>query len=163
LGTSKDDCGKYNVVYLPKISNGKMSSFTYDERVLIKNIVAKLSIKKVSSAEIIEEVYQKTNKTITSKEIYNVRQRIKKDSYQWFKTRAEGQYEYVREFKERIEEILWLLIKHHNIIEKNQHCPQIQQTSLAELQKLNISLSNYFNIAPGIVNGITIPAITALS
>lgn len=49
-----------------------MSSFTYDG-VLIKNIVAKLSIKKISSAEIIEEVYQKTNETITSKEIYNVR------------------------------------------------------------------------------------------
>ena len=140
-----------------------MSSFTNDERVLIKNIVAKLSIKKVSSAEIIEEVYQKTNKTITSKEIYNVRQSIKKDSYQWFKTRAEGQYEYISEFKERIEEILWLLIKHHTIIEKNQHSPQIQQTSLAELQKLNITLSNYFSIAPGIVNGITIPAITGLS
>jgi hypothetical protein len=57
------------VGYLPKISKGKMSSFTNDERVLIKNIVAKLSIKKVSSAQIIEEVYQKTNKTITSKEI----------------------------------------------------------------------------------------------
>ena len=140
-----------------------MSSFTKDERVLIKNIIAKLSIKKVSSAEIIEEVYQKINKTITSKEIYNVRQSIKKDSYQWFKTRAEGQYDYVREFKERVEEILWLLIKHHSIIEKNDHSPQIQQTSLAELQKLNTILSNYFNVAPGIVNGITIPAITALS
>jgi len=110
-----------------------MSSFTNDERVLIKNIVAKLLIKKVSSAEIIEEVYQKTNKKITSKEIYNVRESIKKDSYHWFKTRAEGQYEYIREFKERIEEILWQLIKHHNIIEKNQHSPQMQQASLAEL------------------------------
>ena len=139
-----------------------MSSFTNDEKVLIKNIVAKLSIKKVSSAKIIEEVYQKTNKKITTKEIYNVRQSIKKDSYQWFKTRAEGQYEYILEFKDRIEEILWQLIKHHNIIEKKQHSPQIQQTSLSELQKLNITLSNYFNIAPGIVNGITIPAINAL-
>jgi hypothetical protein len=151
------------VGYLPKISNRKMSSFTNDERVLIKNIVAKLSIKKVSSAQIIEEIYQKTNKTITSKEIYNVRQIIKNDSYQWFKTRAEGQYEYIREFKDRIEEILWQLIEHHNIIEKNQHSPQIQQTSLAELQKLNNTLSNYFNIVPGIVNGITIPAVTVLS
>jgi hypothetical protein len=140
-----------------------MSSFTNDEKVLIKNIVAKLSIKKASSAKIIEEVYQKTNKKITTKEIYNVRQCIKEDSYQWFKTQAEGQYEYIREFKDRIEEILWQLIKHHNIIEKNQHSPQIQQTSLSELQKLNITLSNYFNIAPGIVNGITIPAINALS
>jgi hypothetical protein len=140
-----------------------MSSFTNDEKVLIKNIVAKLSIKKASSAKIIEEVYQKTNKKITTKEIYNVRQCIKEDSYQWFKTQAEGQYEYIREFKDRIEEILWQLIKHHNIIEKNQHSPQIRQTSLSELQKLNITLSNYFNIAPGIVNGITIPAINALS
>ena len=105
----------------------------------------------------IELVARDNSKTITSREIYNVRQRIKKDSYQQFKTRAEGQYEYIREFKERIEEILWLLIKNHKIIEKNQHSPQIQQSSLAEFQNLNIKLSNYFNIAPGIVNGITIP------
>ena len=135
-----------------------MPKFTSGERTLIKNIVANLSIKKISNHEIIKEIYQKTNKTVTRKEIYNVRQRIKKDSYQWFKTLHEGQYKYIHEFKERIEEILWLQIKHHNIIDKNQNRPQIQQTSLAELHRLNITLSNYFDVAPGIVNGITIPA-----
>jgi hypothetical protein len=135
-----------------------MPKFTSGERTLIKNIVANLSIKKISNHEIIKEIYQKTDKTVTRKQIYNVRQRIKKDSYQWFKTLQEGQYEYIHEFKERIEEILWLQMKHHNIIDKNQNSPQVQQTSLAELHRLNVTLSNYFDVAPGIVNGITIPA-----
>ena len=135
-----------------------MPKFTNGEKILIKNIVATLSIKKISNPEIVKEIYQKTNKTITRKEIYNVRQRIKRDSYQWFKTLREGQYEYVHEFKQRIEEILWLQMKHHNIIDKNQNSPHVQQTSLAELHRLNITLSNYFDVAPGIVNGITIPA-----
>jgi hypothetical protein len=134
------------------------SKYTLGERTLIKNIVASLAIKKTSNNEIIEEIYQKTNKTVTRKEIYNVRQRIKKDSYQWFKTLREGQYEYIKEFKERIEELLWLQVKHHNIIDKNQNNPQLQQISLAELERMNITLSNYFEVAPGIVNGITIPA-----
>ena len=134
-----------------------MSKFTNDERILIKSIVATLSIKKTSDTNIIKEIYEKTNKTITRKEIYNVRQRIKKESYQWFKTLREGQFEYIHEFKERVEEILWLQMKYHNIIDKNQNSPLIQQTSLAELHRLNITLSNYFDVAPGIVNGITIP------
>jgi hypothetical protein len=51
--------------------------FTNDERTLIKNIVATLTIKKVPDLQIINEVYGLTNKAITRKEIYNVRQRIK--------------------------------------------------------------------------------------
>ena len=68
----------------------------------------------------------------------------------------EGEYEYLHEFKERINEILSLQKKHHEIIQKNEHNPQIQQTSLAELHRLNITLSNYFDVAPSIVNGITL-------
>lgn len=133
------------------------SKYTLSERTLIKNIVASLAIKKTSNNEIIKEIYQKTNQTITRKEIYNVRQRIKKDSYQWFKTLREGQYEYIKEFKERIEELLWMQVKYHNIIDKNQNNPQLQQISLAELDRMKKTLSNYYEVAPGIVNGITIP------
>jgi hypothetical protein len=138
--------------------NRSVSKFTNGERTLIKSIVATLSIKKIPDSEIIKEIYQQTGKTITRKEIYTVRQRIKKESYQWFKTLREGQFEYIYEFKGKIEEILWLQMAHHSIIDKNQKNPQIQQTSLAELHKLDITLSNYFDVAPGIVNGLTIPA-----
>jgi hypothetical protein len=66
----------------------------------------------------------------------------------------EGQYEYLHEFKERINEIISLQKKHHGIIEKNEHNTLIQQTSLAKLHRLNITLSNYFVVAPSKVNGI---------
>jgi len=68
----------------------------------------------------------------------------------------EGEYEYIHEFRERIDEILSLQKKHHQIIDNNEHNPQIQQTSLAELHRLSITLSNLFDVAPTIVNGITI-------
>ena len=69
----------------------------------------------------------------------------------------EGQYEYIHEFKERIDEILWLQKKHHDIIDNNPN-PAVQQTSLAELHRLNITLSNYFDVAPDIIGHSTIPA-----
>jgi len=51
---------------------------------------------------------------------------------------------------------------HHEIIIRNDndrvYNPAIIQTSLAELHKLNITLSNYFDVAPAISNGITLPA-----
>ena len=87
--------------------------------------------------------------------LYYVRQSIKKESYNWYKTMREGQYEYIHGFKERIDEILWLQKKHHDIIDNNPN-PSVQQTSLAELHKLNITLSNYFDVAPDIINGSTL-------
>ena len=52
----------------------------------------------------------------------------------------EGQYEYIHEFKERINEILWLQKKHHEIIDSPTEPTSVKQTSLAELHRLNITL-----------------------
>ncbi len=68
----------------------------------------------------------------------------------------EGEYEYIHEFKERIDEILWLQKKHHEIIDNNPNT-SLEQSSLAELHRLNITLSNYFDVAPSII-GNTISA-----
>ena len=40
--------------------------------------------------------------------LYYVRKAIKKESYHWYKTMREGEYEYIHEFKERVNEILEL-------------------------------------------------------
>jgi hypothetical protein len=63
----------------------------------------------------------------------------------------EGEYEYIHEFKERINEILFLQKKHHQILMRNEDNPQIQQTSLAELHRLSVTLSNLYDVAPTIV------------
>jgi hypothetical protein len=135
--------------------------FTNAERQLVRSIVANLSIKRIPDSDIMKEIFNqtnKTNKTLSRSGLYYVRQQIKKESYHWYKTMREGEYEYIHEFKERIDEILSLQKKHHEIIDNNEGNPQIQQTSLAELHRLNITLSNYFDVAPSIINGITIPA-----
>ena len=70
----------------------------------------------------------------------------------------EGEYEYIHEFKERINEILFLQKKHHQIVMRNEENAQVQQTSLAELHRLSITLSNLFDVAPTIINGtIAVP------
>jgi hypothetical protein len=69
----------------------------------------------------------------------------------------EDEFEYIHEFKRRIDEILWLQKKHHIIIDSTDN-PSVQQTSLAELHRLNITLSNYFDVAPDIIGQSTIPA-----
>ena len=133
-----------------------MGKFTIEERSLVKSLVATLTLKRMSDNEIIEEIEKITNDRISRTSLYKIKLQIKRDSYQWFKMMREGQYEYIHEFKERINEILSLQKMHHEIINNNEHNPQIQQTSLAELHRLNITLSNYFDVAPSIVNGITL-------
>ena len=128
-----------------------MSKYTNAERALVKSIVGSLTIKRVPESEIIKEVYKQTNKTISRSGIYNVKQQIKRDSFKWYQTLRQGEYEYVHEFKERINEIYFLQKKHYDIIEKYANSPSIQQVSLAELHKVNITLSNYFDVAPTIV------------
>ncbi len=127
-----------------------MPKFTCAERILLKSIVATLSIKRVPESEIIKETFHQTNKYVTTRYLSYLKQQIKKDSYHWYTAMREGQFEYIHEFKERIDEILWLQKKHHKIIDSTDN-PSIQQTSLAELHRLNITLSNYFDVAPDII------------
>jgi hypothetical protein len=75
----------------------------------------------------------------------------------------QSQYSYVHEFKERINEILDLQKKHHAIIDSPTEPTTVKQTSLAELHRLNITLSNYFAVAPTIVIDFTIPTIKTTS
>ena len=129
-----------------------MPKFTNAQRALVKNLVATLSIKRIPDIEIIDAVKRKTNKTISRTGLFRIRQSIKRDSKEWYETLREGEYEYLYEFKERINEIVDLQRRHYKIIEDNPNNPAIQQTSLAELHRLNITLSNYFDVAPTIVN-----------
>ena len=133
-----------------------MSKYTAAERALVKSIVATLSIKRIPDQEIVNEVFSQTNKTLSKSGLHSVRQLIKRESFKWYKTMREGQYEYIHEFKERINEILSLQKKHHQIIDSHDRTHNIQQTSMAELHRLSITLSNLFDVAPTIVNDITL-------
>ncbi len=128
-----------------------MPKFTRRERLVILNIVASLSIKRLADYEIIEEIQNKTNHRITRQTLYNIRQRIKKDSHVWYQRLREGNYEYIHEFKERINEIHDLMKRHYEIIGNNKDNPTVQQRSLEELHKLSITLSNLYDVAPSIV------------
>ena len=63
----------------------------------------------------------------------------------------EGEYEYIHEFKERINEILFLQKKHHAIVDSPTEPTTVKQTSLAELHRLTITLSNLYDVAPTII------------
>ncbi len=128
-----------------------VSKFLNGERQLVKSIVASLTIKRISDDDIIKVIFNRTNKTITDSYLRTIRQQIKRESYQWYKAMREGEYEYLHEFKERINEIIDLQKKHHEIILRNEDNPQIQQTSLAELHRLSITLSNLYDVAPTII------------
>ncbi len=138
-----------------------MGKFTNEERSIVKSLVATLSLKRISDKEIIEIIFHQTNKMITRKALYVLRQSIKKDSYEWYNKLRQDQYAYIHEYKERIDELLSLQKKHHEIIKNNEHNPQVQQTSLAELHKLSITLSNFYDVASDIVNNhATLPTIS---
>jgi len=122
--------------------------FTASERIMIQNLVCNLSNKRITDNEIIKEVYEHTKKTISKVTLFNIRKRIKKESSKWYTQLRQGEYEYIHEFKERINEIVDLQRQHHEIISKNQHNPSVVQASLIALHKLNVTLSNYFDIVP---------------
>ena len=135
--------------------------FTIAQREQIKNIVATLSLKRLSDKEIIKEIELLTGNQVSREYIYKVRQLIKKESFKWYTTLRNSHYEYLHEFKERINEIYWLQQKHHEIINSNKNNPSIQQASLNELHKLNITLANYFDVLPDIINGSSISTKTS--
>ena len=85
-----------------------MPKFTVAERITIKSIVASLTIKRLPDAEIQDEILKQSGKTVSRTSLYRIRQSIKRQSFKWYKTMREGEYEYIHEFKERINEILFL-------------------------------------------------------
>lgn len=129
-----------------------MGKFNAEERAIIKSIVAMLTIKRIPNSEIIKEVYNQTKKTISDQSLCNIRDRIKRDSYQWYKTMREGEYEYIHEFRERINEILDLQKRHYEIADSPTVPIPIKQASLFELHKLSVTLSNLFDVAPYITS-----------
>ena len=137
-----------------------MAKFTNGERNRVKSLIASLSIKKIPEPEILKAIYEQTGKRITDRYYYTLKAQIEKESYHWYKAMRQSQYSYIHEFKERINEILWLQRKHHTIIDSEDYNITTKQKSLEELHRLNITLSNYFAVAPTIVNDFTIPAIT---
>jgi hypothetical protein len=134
-----------------------MPKFTSAERTTVKSTVAALTIKRIPESEIIKAIFDQTNKTITTRYLSTIRQQIKRESYHWYKTMRDGEYEYIHEFKERISEIMDLQKMHHAIIDSDTEPTTVKQTSMAELHRLNITLSNYFDVAPDII-GHTVPA-----
>ena len=120
-----------------------MSKFTIAERRLIQDIVSTLTIKRIPDAEIIKQVYNQTNKTVTRQTLSNLRQSLKKESARWYQELKQGEYQYLHEFKERINEIMDLQKKTHEIIDNNENNPAIQLNAISELHKLNITPSNY--------------------
>ena len=127
-----------------------MSKFTYAERQLVRSIVANLTLKRLPESTIMQVVFNRTNKTLSRTGLYRIRQAIKRESYKWYRTMREGEYEYIHEFKERINEILDLQRRHHAIIDSNEPTT-VKQTSLAELHRLSITLSNLYDVAPTII------------
>ena len=125
--------------------------FNAEERALVKSIVAMLTIKRIPNSEIIKEVYNQTKKTISDQTLCNIRDRIKRDSYQWYKIMREGEYEYIHEYRERINEILDLQKRHYEIADSPIVPIPIKQASLFELHKLTVTLSNIFDVAPFII------------
>jgi len=93
------------------------SKFPHKEKELIKSIVASLTIKRVPDLEITQVIFDQTGKTITDRYLSTIRQQIKRESFNWYKAMREGEYEYLHEFKERINEIYFLQKKHHEIID----------------------------------------------
>jgi hypothetical protein len=128
-----------------------VGKFTSTERSQVKSLVAELSIKRIPESLIINEIF-KTGKSISRVSLFKIKQSIKKESAKWYQQLRESQFEYIHAFKERIDEIMWLQQKHYEIVYRNEHNPSVQQGSLAALHKLNVTLSNYFDVAPAIAD-----------
>jgi hypothetical protein len=67
--------------------------FTTTKRLQIQSIVATISIKRIPDPEIVKEIYRQSHKTISRITVFNIRKRIKQDSYRWYQKLREGEYE----------------------------------------------------------------------
>lgn len=127
-----------------------MPKFTAAERNQIQSIVATLSIKRIPDVEIIEEINQKLKKTIGPRELYNVRQRIEKESYKWYTELRDDSYAYLSTYKNRIDSFFSYQNKLHEIINKSRNKPEIQIKAISELVRIEMSVYNTYKDLAGL-------------
>jgi hypothetical protein len=125
--------------------------FNKSQREYIKDIVNLYSLKRFSTEEIIQGIYEATKRKVTPVYISRIRKRIREEAAKWYQSIRDSEFEYIYQFKERIDEILWLQRKHYEIVVESKDF-STKQTSLAELHRLNVTLSNYYDVAPAIMN-----------
>ena len=124
-----------------------MSKFTSAERTTVRSIVATMSIKKIPESEIIREIERQTSKVVSRRFLGNIKQQIKKESAKWYSQLRQSEFEYLYEFKERVNEIADLQRRHYQILDSDVPTT-VKQASLIALHKLNVTLANYFDIVP---------------
>jgi hypothetical protein len=124
--------------------------FNKSQREYVKDIVNLYSLKRFSTEEIIQGIYEVTKRKVTPVYISQIRKRIKEEAAKWYQSIRDSEFEYIYQFKERIDEILWLQRKHYEIVVESTDF-STKQTSLAELHRLNVTLSNYYDVAPAIM------------
>jgi hypothetical protein len=127
---------------------------TAAERTQVQNLVANLYIKNIPESMILDEIRRQTGKTISRVSLFYIKQRIKKESYKWYSQLRKDNFEFIHEFRQRIREINDLQEKHYLIMNSDKEPTYIKQTSMAELHKLTITLSNLYDIAPYIVSNL---------
>jgi hypothetical protein len=103
--------------------------FTSGECTEIKSLLASLTVKRIPDSFIINEVFKKTGKTISRMGLYHIKQAIKRESTKWYQHLRENQFEYIHEFKQRVNEIMDLQKRHYEIINSNPNNPSIQLAS----------------------------------
>lgn len=125
-----------------------MDRFTAEERRIVDSIVSTLSIKRIPDSDITDEIRRQTNKDkISRQSLYKIKQRIKKESAKWYSQLRQSEYEYLYEFKERVNEIADLQRRHYQIVD-SEAPTTVKQASLIALHKLNVTLSNYYDVVP---------------
>jgi hypothetical protein len=124
-----------------------VSKFTSAERTTVRSIVATMSIKKIPESEIIREIERQTSKVVSRRFLGNIKQQIKKESAKWYSQLRQSEFEYLYEFKERVNEIADLQRRHYQILDSD-FPTTVKQASLIALHKLNVTLANYFDIVP---------------
>ena len=71
--------------------------------------------------------------------IYNIRQQIRKDSFEWYRNLQQRKYGYVHQFKERINEILCYR-KWDTIVRNNFFVNKLNQVKKYRFPKLNVKI-----------------------
>jgi hypothetical protein len=96
-----------------------VGKFRHKQRIVVQSIVADLTIKGIPDKIILQHIENQTGETISDRSLRNIRERIKRDSFDWYCKLKSSRHEYIHQFRQRVAEISNLQSQHHEIISKN--------------------------------------------
>ena len=130
-----------------------MPKFTKSERERLRQIVLHCNIQRVSNKETLNTIYKELGINIKLAYLVKLKRRIRDEAGEWIDTLTKGKYDYIAEYKARIDEMQNIVKERYKLFQDPNTKPYLKNEILTELRNDTLAITDLYQSTP-ILSGL---------